>query len=274
MQKTTNKFKLNDNIITWLAPIYHMNKILGSSRVIVKNKFITTSSSWDKFYSILWMIAVTVSLIHYTKVYYSYYYDKSVVVYIGFSLVMVLQYVSYILNLIYIRFFNKEANIQLYLLLQKINIDLQLDKSKFLTKFAVSRSIIFVILVTIPYEIFFAVHVINIIEEPIYTIFFCFGLLIIYVDIVLTGFFVVCLAIHIGYLNNQIIRYNLQFMPEYRDAGIKRWRSIEICLDTMTRENADKDPAEFSNYVGSVRDILKCYKMVTDLYSFTVSQIT
>nr|XP_037871007.1 uncharacterized protein LOC119629394 [Bombyx mori] len=268
---------LEEYIHMSFSPIYKYQKFLGSNRISLKAKNkITVANNWEKLYAFLWMLAASYSIHHFISFFYSYYYERSNIIFLACSLGISMHYLTYILTITYDKFLTREADIDLFIDIQKIDRLLKLDRCTVLFKKFRLINIFLLILVTVPFISGFLIHVFDYIDKPYKTFFLGLGVTITYVDVLVTAFFITKLTLRLAYINDRIAMYNKINIPHKKYSGIRRsilwifgWRIFKI-MPKIKKNGTREKKSTFIKYPSIIFNILKCYRSITEIYSLPV----
>ncbi|XP_013174917.1 PREDICTED: uncharacterized protein LOC106123232 [Papilio xuthus] len=104
--------------------------VLGSCRVDVRDRFVTAPTKYQKFYTIALVAISTYLYICTNKLIYDNKVPNHSYSYYMYFCVMLLSYVSYICNIIHVRFVNSDENSQFLVQLQKVDRVMNIDGNK------------------------------------------------------------------------------------------------------------------------------------------------
>nr|WCC57852.1 gustatory receptor 41 [Papilio machaon] len=113
----------------------HVQTILGSSRVDVRDRFVTAPSKYHKLYTIALVVGSTYLYIYTNKLLYDNKASNHSYSYYMYFCVMLLSYVSYICNIIHVRFVNSDENSKFLVQLQKVDRLMKIDGNKSMYSF-------------------------------------------------------------------------------------------------------------------------------------------
>ncbi|KAG6450767.1 hypothetical protein O3G_MSEX006756 [Manduca sexta] len=265
--------ELHENILTTLSHTYKIQRILGSARIKIINRSVFPNTIWEKLFTLFWLGAATVSIVYYEVYYYMRYYPLNFVLYVACAVGILSQYIIYVINVVYDKMLYRPGDAEIYFLIQKVNQKLMLHRCTYLTKSHVMLNYIFLTLVNVPFLIGYCIHVFYSVEKPLYVLFLGFQLLVIYMDIFIIGFFIIFLSMQLGFLNDLLIKYIAKTIPYSTKSGISRNQILKFLLKRAAIEHKTKckNPPKFEQYFDVVRYILKCYKIVNEVYSLSVS---
>nr|WCC57911.1 gustatory receptor 41 [Papilio memnon] len=116
--------------------------LLGSCRVDVRDKFVTAPTKYHKFYSIVLVVASTYLYICTNKLIYDNKIPNHSYSYYMYFCVMLLSYVSYICNIIHVRFVNSDENSIFLVQLQKVDRLMNVDGNRSMYSFIYHTNII------------------------------------------------------------------------------------------------------------------------------------
>ncbi|XP_075972490.1 uncharacterized protein LOC142974210 [Anticarsia gemmatalis] len=236
---------LDDSFVKCFAPIHVLQAFLGSSRINIKNNSVTYITLEQKLYTFIWIIGFSVSFAYFVLHFYKIYYDKDTILQVTHIIGAFIQYASYLCNIIHVRFFENVSSNQIYHTIQRIDDILLLKHYKSLSQRQFYWNIIYLITIIFPFECGFALYVVMIVEYPLLTIFWAMGLLITYIELLLIGSLIYYLTLRLKYLN-KIIEENVA---------------------------AKSNLVDLDKFLLSLKEILKSYKMITDVFSFTVFNV-
>ncbi|XP_014361794.2 uncharacterized protein LOC106713498 [Papilio machaon] len=113
----------------------HVQTILGSSRMDVRDRFVTAPSKYHKLYTIALVVGSTYLYIYTNKLLYDNKASNHSYSYYMYFCVMLLSYVSYICNIIHVRFVNSDENSKFLVQLQKVDRLMKIDGNKSMYSF-------------------------------------------------------------------------------------------------------------------------------------------
>ncbi|XP_038213264.1 uncharacterized protein LOC119833349 [Zerene cesonia] len=121
---------LEKNFIRSFSPFYVVQMIIGSSRVDIRDRFVSSPSRRQK---VVVVFSVIVTLLLYIHVILNYTYnkfEKYPAMYAITTCCTATYYFTFLCNMIHVRFVNANANRKFYLLLQEIDRIMKLDQNE------------------------------------------------------------------------------------------------------------------------------------------------
>lgn len=257
---------LEENYLRSFYPFYFVQKLLGSSRVDARDRFVTAPTILQKIYS---FICIFTCLGLYTNVmlyYYKKYLQYSNINYIIITTIC-LHYILYTCSVVNARFFNNNENIKFCIQMQKLDRKLKIDKSKFINDFmfkvnAVTVIVILLILVSLYLTALLTQTVVEIGIAGFLFAQLTFSTEWLYCTNILIYFF-----IRIRYIN-AIIMNHLEGIPDnktkLKNKSFPTVKTLRcIASDTHNFESSDTDI-----YLKDLFEVLVQYQ---NLYRFQVS---
>ncbi|KAJ0179445.1 hypothetical protein K1T71_005157 [Dendrolimus kikuchii] len=119
---------LDEDFITTFKHIHCMQVLLGSCRVNVKNRFVTTPSLFQKFYTLILMICAFGLNYIAVQVHFDKFKDYKSIYYLRLASVFV-EIIKYICIIIHVRFLNGDANAEFFIKLQKTDRLMKIDRN-------------------------------------------------------------------------------------------------------------------------------------------------
>ncbi|XP_013134665.1 PREDICTED: uncharacterized protein LOC106100383 [Papilio polytes] len=116
--------------------------LLGSCRVDVRDSFVTAPTKYHKFYSIILVVVSTYLYICTNKLIYDNKIPNHSYSYYMYFCVMLLSYVSYICNIIHVRFVNSDDNSKFLIQLQKVDRLMNVDGNRSMYSFIYHTNIV------------------------------------------------------------------------------------------------------------------------------------
>jgi hypothetical protein len=119
---------LDDNFVKIFYPYHFLQKIVGCSRVDSRDRFISAPSLYQKLHSLIIICIIFVLQFKLFKFTYDWYGPNFPDLHYLCYAITIVQFISFVFNLIHIRFFNGSTNTKLYIKMQLIERSLKLDK--------------------------------------------------------------------------------------------------------------------------------------------------
>lgn len=263
--------RMDANLVKCFSPLYQMLMFLGCARISFKDHLVTTPTVWQKLYTLFCIAAVTFSFFYLESYYYTTYYLEDTIIYMASITGILVQYISHFTNTIHTRFWDSESAVNLFLMLQKVDNTLSLKEFQCMKEQQYYWNLIVLVLIIAFFECGFIVHAMFTVEHPILTVFVGLGLLNVYVEIVLCASLIFFLAIRLRFLN-KVIDYNFQVKcTAYFKEPIKPIVVNENFI--ITADSNDSNKLEIEKLLDCFKQILKLYKLITEIFSFPVSNI-
>nr|WCC57803.1 gustatory receptor 41 [Papilio glaucus] len=124
---------LEEHFIKVFESYRRVETILGSCRVDVRERFVTSPTKYHKAYTIAFVVLSTYLYISSNNVLYHNKFSNHSYSYYMYFCVILLSYVSYICNIIHVRFINSDENTKFLIQLQKVDrlMDIESNKSMY-----------------------------------------------------------------------------------------------------------------------------------------------
>lgn len=139
---------LDEEFIKSLRVMYSFQNLLASSRVDLKDRFVTTPSLFQKCYtllSVILLLSADYIIVHKHNLILL---DNETLYYLS-NCVTGLQSVTFLFNIIHVRFFNGPTNVHFFVKLQQIDRCMKLDRNKSITALLVRVNIFSLVMVLI-----------------------------------------------------------------------------------------------------------------------------
>ncbi|XP_063380289.1 uncharacterized protein LOC134666914 [Cydia fagiglandana] len=198
---------LDNNFVKLISPVYTAQLILGTSCLVMSGNLVSTITLYQKIYSIIWIITVSGSFYYFVLSYYISYYDKEKTLFYTFAFGLLVQYVSYLLNIFHARFLKSKESVGVFLKIQKVDRFLEnknlnvVDPGYYLNR-------VWLGYIITNFGSGFSIFVYSQIDKPLYTVPMGCAILSLYLEIVLTGSCIYYLAQRLQHLNT-IIEKNI-----------------------------------------------------------------
>lgn len=131
---------LNENLIRLFSPFYFVQKILGSCRVDVRDRFVTPPTVMQKCYS---LVLVVLSMYSTFNLLHNFFVKKLVTDRSMITVYMIgvfALFVVCLLNVIHVRFVNNAENVKLLLTMQQIDRVMKIDNFEGIYGIQIKRS--------------------------------------------------------------------------------------------------------------------------------------
>lgn len=149
--ESLSKNILSKEFIKSFRPIYYFQLLIASSRLNIKDSFVTSPSLLQKCYTVLSVIGILAldfvtiqnnSLLH--KI------ESSTIYYLS-SCVTVLQTLTFICNIFHVRFMNGRENADFFVKLQQIDRCMKLDRNKVITTMMFRKNALSLVCALVPF---------------------------------------------------------------------------------------------------------------------------
>lgn len=268
-QQIFKKIFLSHSFVKCFAPIHIAQFLLGSCRTNIKNNIVKSISAQQKLYSFIWILVFTVSFFYLSLHYFHEFYHKDTVLYVATVIGGLVQYISYLSNIINVRFFNNTSSKEVYILIQKIDDIMMLKQYRNLKNSQYYWNVVLVMLIVIPFECGFMSYMVLTVEYPALTVFWAVGLLNTCLDLLLTGSLIYYVTIRLKYLN-KIIKYNLS-SKNLRFVDCAQSDLNQDLVISLNTGGTDCTPnISLNKFLFSLKQILRSYNKITEAFSFTV----
>ncbi|PZC82470.1 hypothetical protein B5X24_HaOG200866 [Helicoverpa armigera] len=260
---------MNADLLKCFAPIHNVLLFLGSSRLKIKNNMIAPSTRYQKMYALCCIFIVTLSFSYIQLYYYLTYYHEDTTIYVCYAIGIMVQNVSYLSHTIFARFLDVESSVKLCQNLQKVDNILRLKQFKRYNEQQYYWNVVVLVFIITSFECGFLVHIWYTVEYPILAFFAGIGLLNVYMELVLAASLIVYLAIRLKFLN-KIAHHNFKIKGYYNNTR------AACAVDEHLLINSDVKDAniDLGNFLICMKEILKMYQHITQVFSFPVSRCT
>lgn len=265
---------LEENLVKCFSPFHVAQIIFGTNRIVIKDRFITNTSAWQRLYTMLCLIMIGISASYFIAFYKHFFSDNFVLCFI-FTRVIDLQYLIYFGNLVQVKFFRPKDNIKIYLLLQKIDRILHLDGYDFLNKRHFILNLIVTVSIIVCNSICFWLYNFSLVDEPIHTtILFSFAIVAVYIEILAMLSLIYYLAIRLHFLNH-IINTHLNNSKNLISTKNNIWNLLFPFTERFEELASSKyfscKTSTFKIIRSSFKYILEAFRVISNIYSFQVS---
>lgn len=266
--KTENSLDLN--FVKVISPVHYLQLFLGASCIDIRNNIIKTVTTYQKLYTVIWIIAVSGSLYHFEASYYIAYFHEDKTLFYTFAFGLLVQYVSYLYNIIYVRFYKGEQTVKVFVLMQKV--DCALKRNNLISTSAKNyyMTIIWSSYVVIAFGCGFALFVFYNIKNALYTLPFGFAIASVYLELISTGTCIYYLAERLRFLN-EVIGTNLLYQKLY--CGGRHKRNINKIQRISIVAPDDREAISLKDFTNILTSILQLFNDVSSLFSTRVSII-
>lgn len=123
MNSSVNKSQkpINSDLFRAFSCFRKLQYLIGSSRIKVKDGFIGPPTIYQKTYTFIIIIGVTLLYVALDAFYLSYYKDRDHILYLCGVIAIILHYSAYALNLVHVRFCNNDDYIDFCVRLQELD---------------------------------------------------------------------------------------------------------------------------------------------------------
>lgn len=119
---------MDEDFLKAFLPYHTLQIFLGICRVDAKNRFVTESTHFQRIYSSLCLVVIAISQYYFVDVYFIQRYMLNPTLATLGIVGILSQFLLCLLTILTVRFFNRDANVELYIKLQ--NIDRNLFKNR------------------------------------------------------------------------------------------------------------------------------------------------
>lgn len=264
---------LEDNFLRNFFLFHYVLYILGGMRVNIQNNIISYTTFKQNLHAVVTIVAMTVSAAFYLRAYTDKYWGKDAIVLITCLFGCTMQYSSFLTNTLISKYTQRENNIQIYYMLQKLDRILQLEHNRYYSGFLVNMSLIITFLLLVFYTSGFLAHSYFLFTplDTMYTIPFCFGMLTTYFDMILGVSMIYFLIIRTRHLNQCIKMTASEDRPKIKGKSKSLFK--KILLFVIPNPKLYKESLQKEKWLKCVQQIINSYRIITDLYSYSVSRI-
>ncbi|CAK1578541.1 unnamed protein product [Parnassius mnemosyne] len=132
---------LEEEFLKISASYRYLQKFLGSCRVDARDRFVTAPTKYQKAYTVMCIVIATFLFINLNLILYNEMSGKKFNIYRIIFCALSLNFVTYLLNIIHVRFFNGEDNAKFFCQLQRIDRMLNIENNKIINSFAIIMNI-------------------------------------------------------------------------------------------------------------------------------------
>lgn len=242
--------------------LYRLQYVMGSCRLDARNRFATPPTTAQKCYTILCVLitgAANYALGHY----YTNVVKNPIIRYLGISS-LIIQYTSFVLNILHARFMNSDKNVQFYVKMQKIDRLLKIDRWTVFNEWVRKFTNIPVACMLIIFVVFM---IIGCVEQGLMCVYFfgpAYSILVVVFELVACSSIISSFVYRIRFVN--ILMEN-HLAQEQQPKTDKCFISRKYIMYYAQKTNNYYETSETSIYL---QELIKCFTMYQDLYRFQV----
>nr|XP_049696938.1 uncharacterized protein LOC110371773 isoform X1 [Helicoverpa armigera] len=139
---------LDEEFMKSFSLLYYTQRLIGSTRVQIKHRFVTTPSFLQKCHTLISVILLLGLDYLVIQKYDKILFDRETIYYLSIC-VTGLQTITFLCNIINVRFMNGDANVELFVNLQQIDRRMNINRNKSITTLLVKTNVISLVVVLI-----------------------------------------------------------------------------------------------------------------------------
>ncbi|XP_045487786.1 uncharacterized protein LOC110993867 [Pieris rapae] len=124
---------LDEEYMKSFEPFHHLQMALGSCRINIQNRFVSSPTAAQKIFSICCVLITLLLYIYSMNTYFNRYYDFEGI-YVTSIISVVMYYLTFFFNIIHLRFMNCKSNTRFYIQLQEIDRLMNVNKNEKLNR--------------------------------------------------------------------------------------------------------------------------------------------
>lgn len=141
MKEYISKDILENEYMKSFSPLHMIQLIIGSCRVDLRDRFVTSPTFLQKVYTIICMIVALILYLITIFVYYIMFTENCKLFYVCLC-ISGLQYITYASSVLHTRFINNKSNVKFHLQLQELDREMGIHKNKFINDALYKSSLI------------------------------------------------------------------------------------------------------------------------------------
>lgn len=264
---------LEKNIIKCFSGLRRWQFFLGSNRTVMRGRVVELPNKWHNLYSLMFVVGAAICETYFQMFYFQAFYFRTTIMFYSCLVGTLFVYSSYNTCLFTARFMNRDLNVQIYYMLQKIDTILQLNRDHYYTDFQATVHNRTNALICFFFPILYSLHIWSI-SGPICAEFLIPPLMTIHVEILLFYGFLYYIAVRLTIFNKMlknciaIIGKNNGETPKNNSQ-----RTIVGMMLSLVKPSYDQidNALEFNRWLECILQILKSYEMINEIFNYQVS---